>query len=123
MWVAFHTDTKKPTMLWVFRKKSFDCLLCEAELLYEGVETGLVIYGKFGNLLSVKLHILLFEGGHKYAVLQAANAAGGVDSGYPEAAEFAPADSAVAIGVNAGVHLGVFCEFIEAGLVAEIASC
>lgn len=92
-------------------------------MLYKSIKTGFVIYGKLGYLLSVKLDVLLLEGRHKYAILETAHSAGSVYSGYPQAAELAPAHSAVAICINASVHLGVFCEFIEAGLISEIASC
>lgn len=99
-----------------------NCILLQIQLLYQSVKTRFVGDCQFGNLLSVKLDVGFLQCRHKYAVFQAADTACRIYSGNPELAEFAPADSAVAIGVNACVHLRVFCEFVEAALVAEIAS-
>lgn len=99
-----------------------NCVLLQIQLLYQSVKTRFVGDCQFGNLLSVKLDVGFLQCRHKYAVFQAADTACRIYSGNPELAEFAPADSAVAIGVNACVHLRVFCEFVEAALVAEIAS-
>ena len=92
-------------------------------LLNEDVERSFVVDSQLGELFSVKLDVEVFESAHKYAVLETSGAARSIDSGNPEAAEFAAAHSAVAVGIFACVFNGVFRVAEEARLVAEIASC
>lgn len=104
-------------------------LTCSNRLLFYGVENLLdesresrfVVDSQLGELFSVHLDIEVFEGAHKYTVFKAGRAAGCVDSGNPEAAEFAAADSAVSVSVFARAFNRVFRVAEQARFVAEIA--
>lgn len=104
-------------------------LTCFNRLLFYGVENLLdesrkscfVVDSQLGELFSVHLDIEVFEGAHKYAVFKAGRSAGSVDSGNPEAAEFAAAYSAVSVRVFARAFNRVFSVAEQARFVAEIA--
>ena len=104
-------------------------LTCFNRLLFYGVENLLdesrkscfVVDSQLGELFSVHLDIEVFEGAHKYAVFKAGRSAGSVDSGNPEAAEFAAAYSAVSVRVFARAFNRVFSVAKQARFVAEIA--